>query len=531
MNGHGPSTPMKRPAFALILVLLGWPLGLWGGDFARIWPALAAIVLVLVLKDALVALLLGGLSGALVLHAAQPWQALPEFATRHIVGSFKSEWNVSALLFTLLMGGLIAVVEAGGGIRALAARFLGAPGAASARRVQGAAFGLGLACFFDGLANSMLVGRVFRPLFDRARVSRAMLAYIVDSTSAPVACLAFISTWIAFQLSLIRDGFAAVGRTANPYEIFLQSVPTNYYCWFTLLLVGIVVWRGWQIGPMRHAAVFSAPADGVADAGPQPSIWRGALPIVFLIGAILGGLYLDGAADPWPFSLRKAADAFGAADAAQVLLVSSVLACLLAVFLHRRRTGEPSAGAVFGAGMRDFLLPASILIGAWGLGSVMKELEAAAWLAGALHGNLPLWSLPALVFLLGSLISFCTGTSWGTMGVLMPLALPATLTLSAGLPEAESAALAAGVVGAVFSGAVFGDHCSPLSDTTIVAAISSGIETLEHTRTQLPYALLAAGTALVLGFLPDGLGLHPAAGLIAGAVFLLVLPSIWKPGR
>jgi len=506
-----------KAAAVIVLVALAWPLARLDLGLAKVWPAIASLVLVWLLRQPLPALLLGGFSGALALHAADPWRALPEFLSVHVAGSLHSAWNSSALLFTLLMGGFVAVIDSGGGLSSLARRWLERPGRDPARRVQNGAFAFGLACFFDGLANSMLVGRLFRPLFDRERVPRAMLAYIVDSTSAPVACVAFISTWIAFQLSLIGAGFAAAGLEANPYTVFTASVPANFYCWFTLLLVFLAIRRSWRPGPMAEAR----PDSGTEGGAPAPvsAAWRGAVPVVFLVGAIFAGLYFDGAGGSLPGSVEDVARAFGAADAARVLLWASVLAAGLACALHPRPQEAPAALA---QGMLSFVAPASILLGAWALGSVVKELEAADWIAGALQGRMPPALLPAVVFAFAALTSFCTGTSWGTMGVVMPLALPGALTLAvaAGAGPGEVFSTGAAVTAAVFSGAVFGDHCSPLSDTTIVSAAASGVDTLEHVRTQLPYALAAASAALLLGFLPLGFGLPAWLCLAVGALVL-----------
>jgi Na+/H+ antiporter NhaC len=505
-----------KAAAAVLMVLAGWPLAAVHNGLARLWPALAALVLVWLLRQPLGALLLGAFSGCLVLHAQTPWRAVPELLSGHVVASLQSSWNASALLFTLLMGGFVALIDSGGSLAGMARRWLERPQGNSARRVQVGAWVFGLVCFFDGLANAMLAGRLFRPLFDRARVPRAMLAYIVDSTSAPVACVAFISTWIAFQLSLIASGFSAAGREANPYEVFMASLPANYYCWFTLLLVVLAVWLNWHPGPMARAE--STPPEEQAEASGETAAWRGVLPVAVLVGGILTGLYVDGAGWLWPDSLRDVAGAFGAADAARVLLTSSVVACGLAVLVHPRPQHAPAALV---SGMLSLAGPAAILLGAWALGSVLKELETAAWIARGLEGTLPAGLLPAAVFLLAAACSFCTGTSWGTMGVVMPLALPSALALAGPASGPEMMVAGASVTAAVFSGAVFGDHCSPLSDTTIVSAAASGTPPLEHVRTQMPYALTAAAAALLLGFLPLGLlGLPSWIPLSGGAAAL-----------
>lgn len=508
----------------LLVTSIPWVLALAGSPWARPAPALVALALVFLLRQPFPALLLGAFSGVLALTPHEPWMALSRLLDQHMLTALTSKWNLCAILFTLLAGGLASILEHGGGFTGWLSRLAGKSGAVRPRLVQGWAFVFGLACFFDGLANAMLAGRIFRPFFDRARVPRAVLAWIVDSTSAPVACIAFVSTWIAFQLGLIREGFAAVGIQVSPYTVYAASVPANYYCWFALLLVALSIYKNWRPGAMGRAQPSL-----LGDLDTQPTrtcgIWRAGVPLAVLIGSMLIGLYLSGAGWTAPASWAAVADAFGTADAALVLLTASVLAVLTAWALHPR---PAQAGSALTSGVSAFVPPVCILIAAWTLGSVLKALQAPAWIAAWLDGALPLAYLPAVVFTLAALTSFCTGTSWGTMGVMMPLALPAALTmaLSGGLGPGGSLTIGAAITAAVFSGAVFGDHCSPLSDTTIVSAAAAGCDPIEHVRTQMPYALIAAVTALLLGFLPLGWGAPPWLGLLIGAVALVVV--VWR---
>ncbi|MFQ3271319.1 MAG: Na+/H+ antiporter NhaC [Lentimonas sp.] len=191
------------------------------------------------------------------------------------------------------------------------------------------------------------------------------------------------------------------------------------------------------------------------------------------------------------------------------------------------RTQGRTSGATFLGGVREIAGPVLVLIAAWMLGAAISQLGTATWLSEFLQGRLPVALLPAGIFVLGATISFSTGTSWGTMGVLMPLAIPVIFALSGGTMDAERDRLVVAAIGAVFSGAVFGDHCSPFSDTTIVASIAAGVTPLDHVRTQLPFALLAALVAVLVGFIPLGFGAPAWVCLIAGIVCLLALPSVW----
>lgn len=528
------SSPSPRP-YRITLVLVLW-LTTWifvptDWPIKALWPSILALISVVMLQKVIAGLLVGGSAGALLLAGGNPAVAFMEFFTKHLIPSLQSGWNMSILIFTLLLGGFVALIEKGGGIQALVQRWMQSPRALK-QRVQWSAYGLGLVCFFDGLANSLLVGKSLTPVAKQAGVSREKLSYIVDSTSAAVACVAVISTWIAYQLSMIKQGYELTGiGEVNTFGVFFRSLPSNFYCWFTLVLLVLVIARNWNIGPMAKAEAAAGRETHSANpetnaTAPTSGAWRAVLPLAFLIGGLIIGLYLDGVEGAvLPINFTKVAQAFGAADAAKLLVSISALACIVAYFSNRSKLKEEDAGEVFLGGVLHLFTPCLILISVWILSSTIKELGAAEVLSRLLEGNLPASLFPAVVFLVGTLISFTTGSSWGTMGVLMPLALPVAIYMESG-PETASI-LVPQTVAAVFSGAVFGDHCSPLSDTTIVSSIACDIEPLEHVRTQIPYALIAAGVALFVGFIPSGFGLPSWISLIVGIVILYILAKIF----
>lgn len=522
-----------RGVIVVLLFLSSWLIQPLDFAWKPLWPSAVALAAVFLLNRTVTGLLLGTGAGLILLAEGNPVRAVTALFPEHLFPVFSSTWNLSVLAFTLLLGGFAAVIERGGGLQALTAQWL-AGGKPSGKRVQWSACLLGLVCFFDGLANSMLVGKTIGPMAERAGVSKARLAYIVDSTSSAVACVAVISTWIAYQLSMIREGLSQANIEAPPFDLFLKSIPFNFYCWFTLMLLAVVISRDWSIGAMRRAEKTDRPDEPVGEAvcrtEAHPS-WRVCLPAVLPLGVLiiglLAGLYLSGSGgEYWPVTLERVSAAFGQADAAVVLVWVSVLACAAALFMNagaiREQGGQPLR--VFGRGIAHLFKPVLILIAAWLLSSVLKALNAHEVLTALLKGNVSVSLFPMLVFITGALISFTTGTSWGTMGILMPLVLPTAL----GLTDGTLSATIYATIAAVFSGAVFGDHCSPFSDTTIVSSISCGIEPMEHVRTQLPYALMAATAAVVLGFLPTGWGLHPLAALPAGFIVLAAGPWILR---
>ena len=493
-------------------------------SFTPILPSLCALSMVLISRSALIGLTGGALAGAILLAPAV-WLAPAHLISDLLLPALQSRWNLCVLFFTLIMGGFVGLLAGGGAISALVRKLTSGAGQGS-RRMEWITYGLGFGCFFDGLANSMLVGSTMRPIYDRACSSRTRLAYIVDSTSSPIACLALLSTWIAYQLSMIKEGLAASELEANPYSMFLAALPGNYYCWFTLMLVAIVIHRRWS--PLAGSSIpeDAAPAIPEQSDGEMPGIRSIFVPLLFLVIILPASLWWSGSR-----ALRGQADAqwvdtFAAADTSLMLVLSGLAASLVACTVYPRNAVLRPAHA-FTAGVKRMLGPAMILIAAWALSCSLKELGAAGWIGNLLSGEIPLWLLPALVFLTGALISFLTGTSWGTMGIIIPLVIPLATSMAT-LPEniavdASPYTFSVSVLAAAFSGAVFGDHCSPMSDTTIVSSMASGVEPMQHVVTQMPFAMIAAGLALFPGFIMAGWTGLLWPGLLAGTLALMAL--------
>jgi tetracycline resistance efflux pump len=486
----------------------------WHEPLKTLWPVVVALAVVLITRRALWGLLTGAFAGALILCHWNPWEAYLDLFSRHLAPSLQSSWKVGAILFTLILGGFAAVLHSGGGFQSLL-RLLVRRGGNTSRRFQAAATGLGLVCFFDGLANSMVVGRVCKDMAKRCGVSLPKLAYIADSTSSAVACVAFVSTWIAYQLTMIREGYAMAGREINPYWIFVQSIPFNFYCWFTLVMLFVSIFRRFNPGPMKDfetdvlSQETSVEATSAETREEAVSIHSVGIPLVTLILSFLLGFYILGCPESlWPVTIGKIAAAFGSDAGPLVLVLSGLMASLVAVLLFPSREGGRFIRAVdaFQQGVRSLLAPVLILIAAWMIGSVLGALKTAEYLSSLVTETNVAALIPSLIFVTGSLISFSTGTSWGTMGILFPLAIP-------------------------IAASVFGDHCSPFSDTTIVSSISCGVEPHDHIRTQLPFALLTAIVTILFGFLPAGWGVPPYVSLAAGALCLIFLPNAFRGWR
>ncbi|MFL2832786.1 MAG: Na+/H+ antiporter NhaC family protein [Coraliomargaritaceae bacterium] len=528
---------MSLGATIAVLAVSGYLAGCESA-WSTLWPSLAALAMVLITRSALLGLLIGAVCGALLLAGGSVLGAVEQLVLNQFWPIFGSSWKLSAMLFTLILGGFVALVEAGGGLQGLVKILLGS-GRAPHKRMQTTVFGFGLLVFFDGLANTMLIGRLLRSAADRCGVSREKLAYLADTTGSAVACLAFISTWIAFQLSMIREGFVLAGQgEVSAYGYFFKSLPANFYCWFALILALVCIWREFNPGSMGVVERAARDRQRPTPPGPEEAVQAGhwglaIIPIAVLTLSIPTLTYVIGAEAMLPFSLSKFAESYGKAEVyvPQILVASSLLASLVAAGSYafaRRGSAAKGEARVFLSGVREIAGPVLILIAAWMLGAAISQLGTATYLSESLQGYFPLALLPAGIFLLGALISFSTGTSWGAMGVLMPLAIPVIFSLTDGVVDLERDRLVVAAIGAVFSGAVFGDHCSPFSDTTIVASIASGVTPFDHVRTQLPFAMIAGLMALLVGFLPLGFGLPAILCLGVGIFLLWGLPNMWK---
>jgi Na+/H+ antiporter NhaC len=492
-----------------------------------LWPPLAALAVILATRHALFGLLAGAFAGAVLLAGGNPLTAFVDIFAGHLWPSLQSSWKLGAIAFTFILGGFAAILEAGGGFAALMGR-VARRGGDPARNLEAGAVGLGVLCFFDGLANSMVVGRVSRDLADRAGVARVKLAYIADSTSSAVACVAFVSTWIAFQLSMISEAFVQAGHEVNPYGVFLASLPYNFYCWFTLALLVVAVRDRFHPGPMGEFAETAAAAPRDEEVSEQTGSVPGSPasaigPVVVLMGAFFAGFIVLGSPGPiLPLTRDKIVAAFGSDAGPAVLVLASVVATLAAVAWFPRSSGNSlgKSGRAFASGVGTMVGPIFILLAAWMMSSVIGELGTAAYISRLATESGSLFLVPTLTFLTGAAISFATGTSWGTMGLLFPLAVPAAAVMGADVSFLTI------IVAAVFSGAVFGDHCSPFSDTTIVTSISCGVEPHDHVRTQIPYAVITAVVAVGVGFLPAGLGLPGWVSLGLGVLVILFLPRL-----
>ncbi len=492
-------------------------------SWISVLPPLVAIILALVFRQVLVALFVSIWLGAYLTGEGGGVGIFTSFfdtVTKYIVPATADEEHMSIILFSLMIGGMIGIISANGGTRGiidLMLRFV-------KTRIQGqvATTLLGFVIFFDDYANTMIVGNTMRPIADKLKITRAKLAYLVDSTAAPVATVALISTWIGAMVGYIADASATMpGYEAAPYWVFLNSLPYNFYAFLTIIFVVMISVSGRDYGPMLQSRItlmkakhdpsldkYKVYQDMAAEGAPSGRVthWMNAvLPIVVLVGATLAGLYISGEGS----SLQ---DIVGSANSYYALLWGSLLSLAVAImltFAQRILPFEEIAKSML-SGMHVMFDGLIILVFAWALSSITTDLNTAGYLISVLSDSInPMW-VPVLIFVLAALISFATGTSWGTMGILMPLVMPLVwnMGLAAGLEEAVIHLLIFDSVASVLAGAVMGDHSSPISDTTILSSIASQCDHIEHVRTQMPYALTVGVVSILAGIMVTVLGFN-----------------------
>jgi len=558
--------PLLLPVLAAAVVALAAAPGpakfpVPGGGLLSFLPPLLAIGLALLLRQVVPALLLGVLAGTLVREGFHPGLALARLVDHDLVRALAEpgspdHGHLKIVLFTLLLGGMVGLASRSGGAAGLVS--LVARRARTRQRGQLAAFLAGLAVFFDDYANTLVVGPSLRPLTDRLGVSREKLAFIVDATAAPVASLAVVSTWIGYEVGLIGQALPGTRLAGHdPYGVFLASLPYRFYAWLMLAFVGLVGFLGRDLGPMaaaerraargavlRPGSVPLARTDRLREtspAGPGPALLLAGLPILAVVGVTFAALWLAGraslaaAGDPagtLPLlrvirSARHLGAVLGAASCYDALLYGSAAGAALAAAgaLALGRLNLAETVEAFLEGMRSMLLAVVILVLAWMIGGVCADLGTARAAVGLVGGWLPARLVPATVFLLSAGISFATGSSWSTMAVLVPVALPLAdrLATLGGWAEPAAARLLVATTGSVLTGAVFGDHCSPLSDTTVMSSMAAACDHVDHVRTQMPYALLVAAVSLPVGDLAVGFGVSPWLGLLGGAALLFLV--------
>jgi Na+/H+ antiporter NhaC len=536
-------------------------LGAWG-----LIPPLLTIVLAFVTKDVIVALFLGIFSGSLIVAGGNPVLAILSL-TDMLADSLSDGWNIRILLFCALLGGLVGMLSRTGSARAFG------NWAATKLHTQRTSLLMtwfcGIIIFIDDYFNSLAVGTVMRPITDKYGVPRAKLAYILDSTAAPVCILVPISSWVITVMSLIKgsEGFASLGM--SEFSFFMKGVPYNMYAILTLIMVGTIIISGRDFGAMKKSVEYAKKTGKLFndDFGPAPGeiklegdeIAAKAKPIdmLFPIILLIVSAVILFPMTTWLSSIDgesiktlsqsmatiSLGEAFNNTDASAALFYAVVITISITYLYYvlRKLFNIKTASDSLVEGIKSMVPALIILTMAWTIGGIIKYapedggLGLASYLSDlVVNGGFPLALVPVIVFALSALIAFSTGTSWGTFAIMIPIVMPIIVGLSSAMAVDATHMLNSCLfaISAVLGGAVFGDHASPISDTTILSSTGAGCPHLEHVSTQLPYAFTVASCALV-GYLVGGLCqmnimISWIVSLVCFIVAMIILPKKFK---
>lgn len=539
-----------------------------------ILPPLIAIALALIFKEVIVSLFIGIWTGVFIvggMRLGSIYYFLDSFfavVERYVVGALADSGHLSIIIFSLMIGGMVAIISRNGGMAGVVQSL--SKYARSARSTQFITWLLGVAIFFDDYANTLIVGNTMRSVSDKYKISREKLAYIVDSTAAPVAAVAFITTWIGAELSYIADATAGLEGFGDmtPYSIFISSLKYSFYPILTLIFILIVIYSKKDYGPMHKAEVRARTTGQVSSAATldedepnmedlspvkgAPYKWSNAvIPIVGVILMTLFGLLDTGFAsihaelvdtgltlgsgwasvwsnmdvlfekDGASFFI-KMGKLIGSSDSYKALLWASFMGVVLAIALTvgQRIMKLHDTMHTLTMGFKTMLPALIILTLAWSLASVTEQLHTADYLTALLKDSINPFLMPVIIFILAAFIAFSTGSSWSTMAILYPIAIPTTWAIcqSQGVPSDVAIELVLNIVSIVLAASVVGDHCSPISDTTILSSLASDCNHIDHVRTQMPYALTVGTVSIIAG----GLSTYFGGGWLVCILLLLI---------
>ncbi len=533
-------------------------------------PPLIAIILALIFKEVLSSLFIGIFIGAATIGfygggISGMFAAFFTVLDHYVLNALLDPGHASVILFSVIIGAIVAIISKNGGMQGVVNRLI--KYATNRKSGMLTAYFLGLAIFFDDYANTLVVGNTMRPITDRLRISREKLAYIVDSTAAPVAAIAFITTWIGAELTYITDGIAkiqiqhGVEISESAYGIFMSSLAYSFYPVFTLFFMFFLINKQRDFGPMYHAEKKTIKegitADTVANReleefnpvkNAKIKAYNAIIPIFIVISGTFLGLLVTGIAasrvellaggidlsngtwsaigteggDQVGF-FRKLGIVIGNADSYVALLWSSMAGLSVAILLtvaQRIMSLKETMDAMI-IGINTMMPAVVILILAWSLAGVTESLSTAEYLKAFFGTDFShVWVIPALTFVLSAFIAFSTGSSWSTMALMYPLVIPLSFAVAAGDPNYSEMAILYNTIASVLAGSVLGDHCSPISDTTILSSLATSCDHIAHVKTQMPYALSVGAVALIVGVIPTALGVP---SLIAFGVGILLL--------
>ena len=516
------------------------PMPLW----LSILPPLIAILVALIIREVYMALFLGIWVGTAIIYYYKGsmiliaiFQGFLSILDTYILQSLNNSGHLSIILFSMIIAATVSLISKNGGMNGVVNRL--SKYATSPRSGSFITWLLGIIIFFDDYANTLVVGNTMRPLADKLRISREKLSYIIDSTAAPVASIAFVTTWIGAELSYIQDGINTLDLDESAYGVFFNSLAYSFYPFFTLAFILILIWKKVDYGPMlkaeksaRQFGTLNLDSNSIdkdisndlldeisAKEGVIPRSFNAVIPILVIIfGTLSALLYTGWNQDVWNNSslgfFEKLSDTIGNADSYIALLWASLGSLFTAIVLtlsQRLLSLKDTVESII-QGFKTMLPAIMILTLAWSVALITEHMHTANFISGLLmDASVSPYLIPVITFIVAALVSFSTGSSWGTMAILYPLILPTgwLLAENSGLDYDTTLSIFHNIAAAVLTGSVLGDHCSPISDTTILSSLATSCPHIEHVRTQLPYALTTGAIAILLGTLPAAYGISP----------------------
>lgn len=498
-------------------------------------PPLVAILLCLLTREVLPSLFVGIWVAATILTGGNPISGFGK-SVEALWNSLGDPWGAKIVLTSLTMGGIIGVMWVGGGLEAMI-NFITSK-VKSRRSAMIATEAAGFLVFYEDYVNTLVVGTSMSPITGKFRISKEKLSYIVDSTAAPIACIALISSWITFLAGQIEKQFAELGIELSGYSAFLNSIPYVLYSFAALGVLTLVVISGRDFGPMlkaerrainegkilREGAHPLQGSNDASDLKAEEQVPRRLVnffaPIITLIASIFILMMVTGG---WPE--KSIAASIADASTSNALCWGSFFTLFFTIILYmvQRLATMERLFRGFMDGVRSIVLGALILVFAWGIGSMIKEVGTARYIIGVVGDSLSSGFIPVIAFVLAGVISFSTGTSYGTISIVLPIVLPLSYAMSVSGGDDVMRNIFASI-GAIFAGSVFGDHCSPISDTTIMSSMFTGSDHIDHVTSQIPYATLA-GMGAFVGFILIGFGVPLV--LAFALTVLLPLAAFW----
>ncbi|WP_296052975.1 Na+/H+ antiporter NhaC family protein [uncultured Alteromonas sp.] len=459
-------------------------------DMLSVLPIVVTLALALYTKHVVIGLFGGVVTAVILLTGWHPLNVMAELIKTHLVGTLTDSYNAGVIVLMVFIGGFVALMEKSGGGPAFASKMIGV--IASKAKAQIAAWCGGIFIFYSDLGTPLIIGPVFRPLFEKLQVSREKLAFIIDSTASPVAILVPFIGWGIYIMGLLQKEFEQAGKSLDSWQVFIAVIPYQFYALLAIAVIPLLVFLKADIGAMAKTEIKAAKVPVSANREEenrnkvQAFTHKNArasfvfLPLLVMALVLLFMLVPLG----FPFS-SVPGSVFRAALASAYFLAACTLIGLMA--WYKVRSGLEGV-TLYLQGMSGMMQVIIVLVLAWTLSSLGHELGTAAYIAEQAQRGFPAWLLPLVAFLLSAVISFATGSSWGTFAIMLPLVIPTAFAIDAALLVS---------IGAVLSGGLFGDHCSPISETTILSATGASCRQYDHFKTQLPYALMNGGIAVV----------------------------------